>query len=288
MTTTWNPDKKPGNHEPNNTSPDDFRPGRSAKAGDDRNFATRLLLAVSVLKQGPKRRWSGFPALRRVRALDATATATTPTAAASPVKKTPEASANFTFSDPGSGVSFLYPRKFALTSGDKARPQFAPLGDAAMNFVQPGGVAIATVEMPGGSYPGTDFASAFFNVNVNRNLSEQECGHFAFVDSHNVNGAPVDVEKAKIGSTDMETTSDFSASAMTQTETQYYHSYQNGACYEYVLGLRTEGFATEGGIDRQPRQVFQLEKILASVKIKPVETEHGADPSIATIAAGKE
>jgi hypothetical protein len=36
-------------------------------------------------------------------------------------------------------------------------------------------------------------------------------------------------------------------------------------------------------------EVFaKLERILASVKINPVEREHGAEPSIATIAAGKE
>ena len=85
-------------------------------------------------------------------------------------------------------------------------------------------------------------------------------------------------------------TSDFSANAIKQAETQYYHSYENGACYEYVLRLGTEGFATEGGIEHVNRdEVFaKLGKILASVKIKPVETEHGAEPSIATIAARKE
>ena len=114
-----------------------------------------------------------------------------------------------------------------------------------MNFVQPGGVAVATVALPSGSYPGTDFASAFFNVNVNRSVSEQECAHFAFVDTRNADGEPVDAEKVKIGSTDMEMTSDFSASAIKQVETQYYHSYENGACYEYILGLGTEGFGTK-------------------------------------------
>jgi hypothetical protein len=218
----------------------------------------------------------------------------TPTAAAlpEPVKKTPKKRpANVTYSDANSGVSFLYPRKFALASGDKAQPHLAVgMNDLPMNFVQPGGVAVATVALPGGSYPGTDFASAFFNVNVNRSVSEQECAHFAFVDTRNADGEPVDAEKVKIGSTDMETTSDFSASALKQAETQYYHSYENGACYEYVLGLGTEGFATEGGIEHVNRdEVFaKLEKILASVKIKPVETEHGVEPAIATIAGGKE
>ncbi len=240
-----------------------------------------LLLAMSACsKQSQKPALVGISGPTATPATAVPAPVASTTAVAAPAKKTPKKRpANVTFSDPSSGVSFLYPRKFALTSGDKARPQFAPLGDAAMNFVQPGGVAIATVEMPSGSYPGTDFASAFFNVNVNRNLSEQECGHFAFVDSHNVNGAPVDVEKAKIGSTDMETTSDFSASAMTQTETQYYHSYTNGACYEYVLSVGTAGYGTKDGVKPVNRdEVFaKLEKILATAKIKPVEPEQVAE-----------
>lgn len=207
-------------------------------------------------------------------AIPATAVATAPT------KKTPKKRpANVIYRDPNSGVSFLYPRKFALTTGNEALPQFAPLGDAVMNFVQPGGVAIATVEAPAGSYPGTDFAAAFFNVNVNRNLSEQECEHFAFVDSHNVNGAAVDAAKVKIGSTDMETTSNFSASAMTQTETQYYHAYTNGACYEYVLSVGTAGYGVKDGVEPVNRdEVFaRLDKILATVKINPVEQEQVAE-----------
>ncbi|MFZ0799814.1 MAG: hypothetical protein WAM98_18665, partial [Terriglobales bacterium] len=219
--------------------------------------------------------------------------AAAPTAAAlpAPAKRTPKKRpANVTYSDPNSGVSFLYPRKFALTSGDKALPQLAGVGDVPMNFVQPGGVAVATVALPDSSYPGTDFASAFFNVNVNRSLSEQECAHFAFVDTSTADGEPVDAEKVKIGLTEMEMTSNFSASATAQAETQYYHSYENGACYEYVLGLGTEGFATEGGVEHVNRdEVFaKLEKILATVKINPVEPEHVAEQAISDIAGGKE
>jgi hypothetical protein len=164
------------------------------------------------------------------------------------------------------------------------------MGDVPMNFVQPGGVAVATVALPDRSYPGTDFASAFFNVNVNRSVSEQECAHFAFVDTRNADGEPVDAEKVKIGSTNMETTSSFSAGATAQAETQYYHSYENGACYEYVLGLGTEGLATEGGVEHVNRdKVFaKLEKILATVKINPVELEHVAEQAVGGIAGGKE
>jgi hypothetical protein len=302
MTTTWKSgDKKPSNQAPNSTISGTMLSSwsRQQKLAMIAGFAILgLLLAVSACsKQDPKPALVGVSSPAPSSATPATAVtdATTPTAAALParVKKTPKKRpANITYSDANSGVSFLYPRKFALTSGDKAHPQLAAVGmnEAPMNFVQPGGVAVATVALPGGSYPGTDFASAFFNVNVNRSVSEQECAHFAFVDTRNADGEPVDAEKVKIGSTDMEMTSDFSANAIKQAETQYYHSYENGACYEYVLGLGTEGFATEGGIEHVNRdEVFaKLEKILASVKITPVETERGAEPAIATIASGKE
>ena len=289
MTTIWKSgDKKSANQTTNNTISGTTlsswsRQQKLAMATFAGFAILGLLLAVSACsKQSPK------PALVSVSnpasssATPAAAPATTPTAAASPApaKKTPKKRpANVTYSDPNSGVSFLYPRKFAVTSGDKAQPQLAGMGAVPMNFVQPGGVAVATVALPGGSYPGTDFASAFFNVNVNRNLSEQECAHFAFVDSHNVNGAPVDAEKVKIGSTDMETTSNFSASAMTQTETQYYHNYANGACYEYVLSLGTAGYGVKDGAKPVNRdEVFaKLEKILATVKINPVEQEQVAE-----------
>ncbi len=215
------------------------------------------------------------------------------TIASAPAKKAPKKRpANVTYTDADSGVSFLYPRKFALTSGDKAQPQLAAVGDMPMNFVQPGGFAVATVALPADSYPGTDFASAFFSVDVNRSVSEQECAHFAFVDTRNPDGEPVDAEKVKVGATDMEMTSDFSAGATTQAEAQYYHSYENGACYEYVLGLGTAGYGIKDGIEPVNRdEVFaKLEKILATVTIKTnvAQPEHVAEQVGTSIAGGKE
>ena len=300
MTTTWKSgEKKSSNNATNNTVSGTTLSSwsRQQKIAMIAGFAILgLLLAVSACsKQSSKPALAAAPSPASTSAtLAVTATpATAPTTAAlsAPAKKTPKKrAANVTYSDPYSGVSFLYPRKFALTSGDKAQPELAGVGDVPMNFVQPGGVAVATVALLGSSYPGTDFASAFFNVNVNRSVSEQECEHFAFVDTSNADGEPVDAEKVKIGSAAMEMTSNFSASATAQAETQYYHSYENGACYEYILGLGTEGFATEGGVKHVNRdEVFaKLEKILATVKINPVEPEHVAEQAVSGIAGGKE
>ena len=211
-----------------------------------------------------------------------TVTTTASTTPAAPKKVHKKRPTTVTYRDANSGVSFVYPRKFELVTGDKAQPEFANMGAAPMNFVQPGGVTVATVALPAASYPGTDFTSAFFNVNVNRSLSEQECSHFAFVDTRNADGEPVDAEKVKVGSKEMEMTSDFSANAVKQAEAQYYHSYENGACYEFVLGLGTAGYGTTDGIEPVDRtEVFKkLEKILASVKIQPVEQERVAEKTV--------
>jgi hypothetical protein len=129
--------------------------------------------------------------------------------------------------------------------------------------------------VPPTTYPGTDLTRAFFDVNVNRNLSEQECSQFAFVDARNADGEPVDAEKLRVGSSYMEKTSNFAGDAVKQGETQYYHRYENGACYEFVLGLGTAGYGTEEGVQAVNHdEVFgKLEKILGSVKIQPVEAE---------------
>jgi hypothetical protein len=296
MTTNWKADdKKPANQKQNNqpTNNTNLKPisgsmlsswSRQQKFAMIACFAILgVLVVVSACSKESRK-----PALVGVSsplANSATA-AITQTAATSPaeavvasatrVKKiSKKRPANVTFTDSNAGVSFLYPRKFSVISGDNAQVQLTAVGDVPMNFAESGGSTIATVVLPADSYPRTDFASAFFTVNINRSVSEQECGHFAFVDTRNADGEPVDAEKVKIGAADMETTSSFSASADAQAEAQYYHSYENGACYEYVLGLGTEGSAAEGGVEHVDRdQVFaRLGKILATVKIDPVKVD---------------
>jgi len=300
MSTTWKSTNQKPKPASNNTISGTTLPSwsRQQKLAMIVSFALlALLLALSACsKQSEKSTLVGVssPGAPSATYVPAPPAATAASVAPVPTKKTQapkKRPANVTYNDPNSGVSFLYPRKAALTSGEKADPDLVAVGDVPMNFVQPGGVAVATVALPADSYPGTDFGSAFFNVNVNRNLSEQECARFAFVDSRNADGEPVDAEKVTIGTADMETTSNFSASAVKQDEAQYYHSYQNDACYEYVLGMGTEGFGAKAGVEHVDRdQVFaKLEKILATVKVNsPVGHESTTETAATGLSSGKE
>jgi ABC-type Fe3+-hydroxamate transport system substrate-binding protein len=137
-----------------------------------------VLIALSACsKQSPKAALVGISAPSAQPSTPATApTPTTPatvTAVAKnkTVKKRP--AAIVTYTDSKTGVSFRYPRKYELALGEKVEPQIDGLGTVPMNFVQPGGSSVAMVAMPSTTYRGTDFTTAFFNVNVNRSLSEQ-------------------------------------------------------------------------------------------------------------------
>lgn len=241
-----------------------------------------ILIALSACsKQSPKTALVGISAPET----QTTATASTPTPTTTPAATTPVAkkkthkkrpAAIVTYSDPKTGVSFQYPRKYELASGDKVQPAIDGLGSVPMNFVQPGGSSVAMVAMPSKTYPGTDFTTAFFHVNVNRSLSQQECSEFAIVDAHNPDGESMDAERLQVGSTPMEKTSNFSGDALKQSETQYYHHYENGGCYEFVLGLGTAGFGADQDVEAVNHdEVFaKLEKILATVKIQAVEQVH--------------
>ncbi|MGH9644517.1 MAG: hypothetical protein ACRD3Q_19105 [Terriglobales bacterium] len=206
-------------------------------------------------------------------------------AASAPHKKAHrKLAANVTYKDANSGVSFIYPRKARLNTSDSDSSSVRVLGDTQakstgiddlpMNFVAPGGMSVATVALPSTQYAGTDFQAGLFRVNLNRSVSADQCSHFAFVDTSDADGEPIDAENVKVGTIDMKMTSEFAGNALRQTETRYYHNYENGACYEYVLGLGTAGIGQQGveAVDRD--QVFgRLEKILASVKIPAAEEQ---------------
>jgi hypothetical protein len=48
-----------------------------------------------------------------------------------------------------------------------------------MNFVAPGGTALAAVELPETGFANTDFSSAFFSVSVHKDLTAGQCTEFA-------------------------------------------------------------------------------------------------------------
>ena len=201
-----------------------------------------------------------------------------------------------TYVNPVYGVSFRYPKYGNLKEGDRANLEWAELGPVEMNFVENGGTTIAAVELPRGLYPSTDFSSAFFNVSVNTQLTSAQCEQFAFPgpgqpqDHAEGNGedesAPasqVELSKVKLGDAEFTEVQESGSAAASQADAKYYHVFQNGACYEFALGLETATNAPDGTRPVNRNEVFRkLNWILSTVKITTAGVPAGMPAEVAT------
>jgi hypothetical protein len=208
------------------------------------------------------------------------------------------APATVAYADKTTGLSFQYPRKFALKTGDGA-DKLVSSDPVPMNFVQPGGVALAAVMIPEGVYPKSDLAAAFFDVGMNKSLTAEQCGEFSISKPTPVVAADSSVRpatqpddspkpassqpepstvsskqlpKLMIGDMELQSTETLTSQGTGAEASKYYHVFENGSCYEFALKVATTGGETdEGGKPVDRDEVFdRLEKILATVKINPV------------------
>jgi hypothetical protein len=171
------------------------------------------------------------------------------------------------------GLSFNFPRTYQLKTPPKVED--ATTEPSQTNFVHPGGLTLAAVEMPGNSYPGTDFKSGVFNVSVNPGMTSEACAQFAVPEPGTGADAStsVKIEQVKLGATEFHEVEGSTDATTKQADTKYYHAFNNGACYEFALGIATEGEGNSKVEEITPvdRQVVfaRLERILATVKLQP-------------------
>lgn len=173
---------------------------------------------------------------------------------------------NATYVNGTYGVSFSYPRKYSLQAGDDKSSL-----PVAANFVKPGAVEIASVDMPGSLYTDTDFSAGLLNVSVNPGMTADECAQFV----PSANAKPDDAPKpetVKIGSNEFTVLEQMSGETTHQTDLKYFHVFKNNACYEFALDVETSRKPDEELAQVDRGKVFQqLSKILTSARIKDVE-----------------
>jgi hypothetical protein len=167
------------------------------------------------------------------------------------------------YADSTYGVSFRYPRNYTMLTPEKVKLDQS-LEQAPMNFVQPGGVSLATIGWANGP------ATSLFNVSVNKGLTEQQCQQFAVPDASDVAAnSPVDPNDDSIPVKVSLHGTDFTRveNGTEQSDVRYYHHFENGACYEFVMAVE------ESKGNTKPVDHFELfdklERIMATVKIKP-------------------
>ncbi|HZU32086.1 MAG TPA: hypothetical protein VFB79_13295 [Candidatus Angelobacter sp.] len=163
------------------------------------------------------------------------------------------------------GVSFRYPRTYTMLSPEKDVPDPAWPNPMASNFIQPGGETLTTLVLPGTR------ATSFFKASVNKGVNADECGKFASTPEQTEadTNPPVDAnddsimpEKSNVLGVDYSKAENVTDLA----EVRYYHHFENGACYEFALGVE-DAPNTVKPVDHL--QVFdKLERIMTTVKIK--------------------
>jgi hypothetical protein len=172
--------------------------------------------------------------------------------------------ANATYVNGNYGVSFSYPRKYSLQAGDEKSSMPVPA-----NFVKPGAVEIASVDMPDTSFTDTDFSSALLNVSVNPGMTAEECAQFVPTSKDADAAKP---ETVKIASNEFTVLEQMNGEGEHQSDLKYFHLFKNGACYEFALDVETSRKPDEELAQVDRGKVFQqLSKILTTARIKDVE-----------------
>jgi hypothetical protein len=179
------------------------------------------------------------------------------------------------FADKKNGISFRYPGKFTLVTGEKAKNDAALEETLPMNFVQPGGLNVTSLALSGGA------TSSIFDVRINKNLTADECGKFAEPGSSEVgSNLPVDSTDGLAPSTLSFNGMDFTRAenVTDRTDARYYHHFEpansgnqadskSGVCYEFALAVEDSLDSTKAVDHVDPLE--KLERILSTVKIKP-------------------
>jgi hypothetical protein len=170
------------------------------------------------------------------------------------------------FDDDVYGVSLDFPKNYDLIEGDLPDMDrgLGYLGKIPMEFSEDGGVRLATIEIPRGAHPGTDFVNAFVTVSVFPNTSATECYTF-----HSFGEEKSPAQTRIIDGIDFRVEREEAAADMHQFSGTYLHGYAEDSCYEIGYGVATAGYGAVDGIKKVNSQAVlqKLEKIVDSISI---------------------
>jgi hypothetical protein len=196
-------------------------------------------------------------------------------------KKAIKHASTATYKNSTYGISFRYPKTYTMLTPDKDSKESAWPDPVAMNFTEPGGETLTTLVLPGTR------ASSYFKASVNKGVTAEQCSKFATTPepTETSTNPPVDAEDDSIVpmKTNVLGVEFAKAESVTeQSEARYYHHFENGACYEFALGV-ADAPGTTKPVDHL--QVFdKLERIMTTVKIKsdPVPVVATSEPAAPT------
>jgi hypothetical protein len=181
-------------------------------------------------------------------------------------KATPREAAFSVYSEPEYGVSFRYPRNYALEEGELEEPVPGARSQAELGEEQPEAVLLATVVIPEDAYPNTSFIEGSLQFAVDPSLMPQSCKEL-LVDPGGSNGrrtGSMNIQGVLFGWSE-ETTE----KAGTETVEREYAGYANGTCYEFFTHVAVGETGNSDGLEKQAdakKIARHLEKIALSLQ----------------------
>ena len=181
-----------------------------------------------------------------------------------------------TYSNLEQGISFRYPRYYALEEGELEEHSFFLKRQEDLDLEQPGATLVVTVLIPEDGYPNTTFEHGSLQLLVNDSATPQACkelpgsGDPAAVSALN----NISLQGVLFRGTKWQY-----ETAGTQVTERQYVGFANGQCYEFRLVVAAEIATEPGGVTKpadEIRILRQLEKIVGSVQFqerRPAPTE---------------
>lgn len=142
-----------------------------------------------------------------------------------------------TYTNERYGISFRYPSDWSLKEGS-VELDWGYVGHA--DNALPHGVTVATVELPSGQ---GDIVLCFVQVRVDRHATGRECYQSSFLDEGEGFYSPQTpairarrYPTVKIGAIQFTEAQESNAGLGHVVVSRYYHTFENGICYEFQLG----------------------------------------------------
>jgi hypothetical protein len=223
----------------------------------------RFILLMLVVNGAGLAGCSGRAASPGKNARSATSALLSPEQRAS--KPAPREGSFSVYSNPGYGVSFRYPRNYALEEGEPEEGLPEIKRQEELRGEQPGAILLATVVIPEDAYPNTTFVDGSLQFAVNPATTAESCRDFVI---------------SRAGDSGMTTIQgvlfaweqEANATADSETVERDYAGYANGACYEFFARVTVGEAANNDGSEKQAdaeKIIRHLEKIAASLQMAP-------------------
>jgi hypothetical protein len=176
------------------------------------------------------------------------------------------------YSNPEYGVSFRYPRNFALQEANDLNENASEDGSGARSQEQlakeePGALLIAAVVVPDDAYPNTTFAGGSLQFAVNRYLTAGSCRRELISRLGDSNGrtGTATVQGVEFTWADTE-----EGDGSTEFFERDYTGFANGTCYEFFLriGVGTTDDADGTRPPDEKKILAHLEKVVSSLQFE--------------------